>query len=76
MAGDISIKIKIIMLKHYHVFEYRVDEGCEGIPEQNIRFEINGDCNLDEILEKFRLYLIATEFGIKDNETIEVVEKE
>lgn len=64
------------MLKHYHIFEYRIEEGSKNVSKQNIRFEIDGDCNLDEILEKFRLYLIAAEFGIKDNETVGIVEKE
>ena len=64
------------MLKHYHIFEYRVEEGCQAVPKQNIRFEIDGDSDLYEILEKFNSYLISAGFCFGENQRVGIVEGE
>jgi hypothetical protein len=64
------------MLEHYHIFEYRVEKSdVEGCSPCTVKFEISGDVNLQEMLEKFESYLKAVGFVISDNQTLDLVDK-
>ncbi len=55
-------------LEHSHYFEYRISRSTvDEISPHTIRFEIDGDVSLPEILEKFEAYLKAVGYVPPEN---------
>lgn len=64
-------------MQHNHTFEYHLTGGEDlTMPDQAVRFTMDGNINLSTIVEQFELYLKATGFVPPDNCRLEFVEQD
>jgi hypothetical protein len=60
-------------LNHKHTWEYTVTSSIDG--QYNIKFEIDGDTSLDNIVYRFESYLRSIRYYPPNNTVLEFVEK-